>query len=103
MRPSRQPRPLEESPGCPRGCQRAIGVAEAVLAELRDLDPRDCTEWTAGGGGRLPCLGRLRPAAETPEHPRPLGGDPLVRPAGPGIPPCGPGDRPETTAAAVRQ
>ncbi len=87
-------RPLEDPPSRPRGRQRPAGVREPVLAELRDLDPGDRPQRSAGRRRGLPRLRRLGPAVEPAQRPGALGGDPLVSPAGRRVPWCpstGPG------------
>ena len=78
--------PAPAAPRRPGRGEGALGVAEAVLAQLRDLDPGDRAERAAGRRRGLPRLGRLRPAPEPPQHAGPLRGNPLVRPARAGVP-----------------
>ena len=81
MRAAGHPGPLEQPPRRPGRGEGALGIAEAVLAQLRDLDPGDRAERATGRGRGLPRLRRLRPATEPAQHAGPLGGNPLVRPA----------------------
>ena len=97
------PGPLEEPPRRPGRGERAVGVAEAVLAQLRDLDPGDRPERATGRGRGLPRLRRLRPSTEPAQHARPFRGEPLVRPARARVPRRRPRRRPEAAAAAVRE
>ena len=96
---TRRASPRARPPGSPRRCSRSFATSIQAI-----------TPSAAAGGRRgLPRLRRLGPPPEPPQHPRPLGGEPLVRPAAGRLPcPAGvPGGRtrrgPERTAAAVRE
>ena len=60
----------------------ASRCSRSFATSIQAITPRP----PARGGGGLPGLGRVGPPPESPEHPRPIGGEALVGPAGAGVP-----------------
>ena len=80
VRSTEQAGALGQGPGASRRVERAGQVAEAVLAELGDLDPGDDRRSAAVRRDDPPGVGGLDVASDEAEEPGPFGGDPGERP-----------------------
>jgi hypothetical protein len=80
MRRPGEPCPLGVAKGRQRGCQGGLGIPPAMLAELRDLDPRQRPEEAAPVGEDEPLGLGLGDAFQPTEEPRPIRGEAIDGP-----------------------
>jgi hypothetical protein len=73
---------LGETQGRGRCLSGAREITEAVLAQLRDLDPSQRADRSAARRNRDPCLLGIAMPAHAPEQPRPVREHPRLGPRG---------------------